>query len=189
MASKRVLCLISEFGYWGEELIGPVHMLDAAGYAIDFITPTGKRPVPLPPSIDPAYIDPPLGRAVTDELTATRTKEIDKSTRLDDPISLKAWFPERPYRSEADFLRQQEAYYLGLDGLSAEVDGKYDAERCTGRTLDLARGMGVPGLRVETPDQIASAVREMLATDGPFLVDLVITSDIPSHVVCPESGP
>jgi len=37
MASKRVLCLISEFGYWGEELIGPVHMLDAAGYAIDFM--------------------------------------------------------------------------------------------------------------------------------------------------------
>jgi hypothetical protein len=34
MATKRVLCLISEFGYWGEELIGPVHMLDAAGYAI-----------------------------------------------------------------------------------------------------------------------------------------------------------
>src|SRR5437879_6594600 len=126
MATKRVLCLISEFGYWGEELIGPVHMLDAAGYAIDFITPTGKRPVPLPPSIDPAYIDPPLGRAVTDELTATRTKETDKSTRLDDPISLKAWFPERPYRSEADFLRQQEASYLGLDELSAEVDGKYD---------------------------------------------------------------
>ena len=143
MASKRVLCLISEFGYWGEELIGPVHMLDAAGYAIDFITPTGKRPVPLPPSIDPAYIDPPLGRAVTDELTATRTKEIDKSTRLDDPISLKAWFPERPYRSEADFLRQQEASYLGLDELSA-VGG-------SGPLVDLANNQRVHDL-VRTRD-------------------------------------
>jgi putative intracellular protease/amidase len=149
MGSKRILCLISEFGYWGEELIGPVHMLDAAGYGIDFITPTGKRPVPLPPSIDPTYIDPPLGRPVTDELTAARTKEIDRSTRLNNPINLKAWFPERPYRSEADFLRQQEAYYVGLDQLSAEVDGKYDALLMvggSGPTIDMANNQRVHDL-------------------------------------------
>jgi putative intracellular protease/amidase len=149
MATKRVLCLISEYGYWGEELIGPVHMLDGAGYAVDFITPTGKRPVPLPPSIDPAYVDPPLGRAVTDELTAARTRDIDSSTRLDHPISLKAWFPERPYRSEADFLRQQEAYYVGLDELSAEVDGKYDALLMvggSGPTIDMVNNQRVHDL-------------------------------------------
>ena len=27
--SKRVLCILSEWGYWGEELIGPLDVLDA----------------------------------------------------------------------------------------------------------------------------------------------------------------
>jgi len=32
MGTKRVLCLISEFGYWGEELIGPVRRRRAGKY-------------------------------------------------------------------------------------------------------------------------------------------------------------
>jgi benzoylformate decarboxylase len=32
----------------------------------------------------------------------------------------------------------------------------------------------VAAVRVERPDQVADAVREALAHDGPFLVDLVI---------------
>ena len=42
---------------------------------------------------------------------------------------------------------------------------------------EMAKGMGVPGLRVEKPWEIASAVQQMLATSGPFLVDLVLESD------------
>ncbi|HVQ93203.1 MAG TPA: thiamine pyrophosphate-binding protein [Mycobacteriales bacterium] len=38
---------------------------------------------------------------------------------------------------------------------------------------DLARGLGVDATRVEKPDQVAPAVRRLLAHDGPFLVDLV----------------
>jgi benzoylformate decarboxylase len=38
----------------------------------------------------------------------------------------------------------------------------------------LARSMGVPGLRVERPEQIEDAVRQMLDHDGPFLIDMVI---------------
>ena len=30
--SKRVLFILSEYGYWGEELIGPLEMLEQAGY-------------------------------------------------------------------------------------------------------------------------------------------------------------
>src|SRR5262249_35136193 len=33
---RRILVLLSEWGYWGEELIGPLDVFDAAGYDIDF---------------------------------------------------------------------------------------------------------------------------------------------------------
>ena len=54
----RVIVL-SEYGYWGEELIGPLETFDKAGYRVTFATPTGKRPVALPPSMDPEYVDQP----------------------------------------------------------------------------------------------------------------------------------
>lgn len=43
--------------------------------------------------------------------------------------------------------------------------------------VDLAKGMSVPGIRVETPEQIAPAIQQMLATPGPFLLDLVLEGD------------
>lgn len=32
--SKRILIVLSERGYWGEELIGPLETFDAAGYQV-----------------------------------------------------------------------------------------------------------------------------------------------------------
>jgi thiamine pyrophosphate-dependent acetolactate synthase large subunit-like protein len=43
--------------------------------------------------------------------------------------------------------------------------------------VEMAKGMGVAGVRVEKPWEIASAVKQMLAAPGPFLVDLVLESD------------
>jgi benzoylformate decarboxylase len=43
--------------------------------------------------------------------------------------------------------------------------------------VEMAKGMGVPGLRVEKPWEIESAVKQMLATPGPFLIDLALESD------------
>ncbi len=43
---------------------------------------------------------------------------------------------------------------------------------------DLAKSLGVAAVRVETPDQIAPAITEALAHDGPFLIDLVIASQV-----------
>jgi benzoylformate decarboxylase len=80
-------------------------------------------------------------------------------------------------------------YWHDLDLPEREFPSSFDIRDPDIQFVDLARGMGVPGRRVETPDQIAGAVRELLATDGPFLVDLIIGSDIPSHIVCPETGP
>ncbi len=42
---------------------------------------------------------------------------------------------------------------------------------------ELARSMGVMGVRVEKPWEIAQAVEQMLAHPGPFLIDLVLESD------------
>ena len=43
----------------------------------------------------------------------------------------------------------------------------------------LAEAMGVPGRRVERPDELAGALQEALAHDGPSLVDVVLESPVP----------
>jgi benzoylformate decarboxylase len=42
---------------------------------------------------------------------------------------------------------------------------------------ELARGMGVKGVRVEKPSEIGPAIKEALAHRGPFLIDLVLEGD------------
>jgi thiamine pyrophosphate-dependent acetolactate synthase large subunit-like protein len=34
---------------------------------------------------------------------------------------------------------------------------------------------------VETPDEIGPAIAEALGQDGPYLIDLVLRSDVPGH--------
>lgn len=57
--SKKILVILSEWGYWGEELVGPYDVLLNAGYEFDFATAQGRKPVALPPSMDETYINPP----------------------------------------------------------------------------------------------------------------------------------
>jgi putative intracellular protease/amidase len=123
---KKVLVVLSEYGYWGEELIGPLDALDEAGYTSVFMTPNGKRPRALPVSMDPGFMDPPLGRSVTNEYYAKKTKDVDDSDRLSKPINLAAWFPERPYFSAPNYLRELEKYNNTLDEVQASLK-EYDA--------------------------------------------------------------
>lgn len=123
--SRKILIVLSEYGYWGEELAAPLAVFDRAGYEVDFVTPKGKRAHVLPPSLNPDYIDPPLGRSVTTPEMAQQARALDRSTRLDNPINLEEWFPDRPYWSSPQFLREQEAYYKKLDELQADI-AKYD---------------------------------------------------------------
>lgn len=125
--SKNILVMVSDWGYWGEELVGPVDACDGAGYNIEFITPTGKKPTPLSVSCAPGYIDPPLGRSVTSEEMGKKTVALDKSGRLDNPKSLADWFPLRAYPSSATYLRDMEAYYKTVDKIVEEELPKYDA--------------------------------------------------------------
>jgi thiamine pyrophosphate-dependent acetolactate synthase large subunit-like protein len=45
------------------------------------------------------------------------------------------------------------------------------------RFAEMAQGMGVGGVRVEQPAEIGPAIEQMLAHDGPFLIDLVLAGD------------
>ena len=78
--SKKILVILSEWGYWGEELIGPLDVIDEQGYEPTFVTPTGKKPRALPPSMEPGFYDPPLHKVVTDEYYAKKTSEIEKGS-------------------------------------------------------------------------------------------------------------
>jgi putative intracellular protease/amidase len=125
--TQRILVLLSERGYWGEELVGPLETFDAKGYDVTFITPTGQRPEALPPSMDAQYIDPPLGRSVTSEEVAEKTRKINASPRLDNPRNLSTWFPERPYMASSNYLREMEAYWEDVDKAQKEAVDQFDA--------------------------------------------------------------
>ncbi|MEV7028146.1 thiamine pyrophosphate-dependent enzyme, partial [Kitasatospora sp. NPDC093558] len=49
----------------------------------------------------------------------------------------------------------------------------FDLSRPDIRFADLAASLGVPGIRVDKPENVAEAVRALLTHDGPFLVDLI----------------
>ena len=144
--SKRILVILSERGYWAEELVGPLTEFDARGYEVRFATPTGKRPHALPPSLDESYVDPPLGRLVTTPEVAALGREVEESSRLDNPINLEELVPVRPYTSDHDYLRKLEAYHAAVDAL--DID-EYDALLIVGGSgpiVDLANNSRVHDL-------------------------------------------
>lgn len=55
----------------------------------------------------------------------------------------------------------------------------FDLDRPVVDFAALARSMGVEARCVDHPDQVAPAIEAMLAHDGPFLIDMVVTSHLP----------
>lgn len=125
--SKKILTILSEYGFWGEELIGPFETLEKAGYQCVFATPKGKRPPALPPSMDEKYIDPPLGKSVTSAGMANKVKDINQSDRLAKPLNLSQIMPDRPYTASASYLRDFEAYNNAVDKAVANLTSEYAA--------------------------------------------------------------
>jgi putative intracellular protease/amidase len=158
--TKKILIVLSEYGYWGEELLGPVATFDEQGYQSVFATPTGARARALPPSLDPGYIDPPLGRSVTTPEVAVAAKELDESSRLDNPISLAEWIPERPYFSESDFLRKIEAYNRELGNLEDDIK-QFDA-------LVIVGGSG-PIVDLANNERLHELILAFLRADKPIV--------------------
>jgi putative intracellular protease/amidase len=128
---RRILMLVSEWGYWGEELVGPLEEFDRARYETTFCTPTGRRPNATGVSQRADYIYPPLGRAITSPAMAGKVAQIDDPAtlpgqRLEGPLSLAAWFPERPYWADPQLVRLMEIYNQRLAIAEAGLDA-YDA--------------------------------------------------------------
>lgn len=150
---RRILVVLSEWGYWGEELVGPLGEFDRVGYEVDFCTPNGRRPNAIPVSMDADFFDPPLTRPVTSTSMAARVREIDdpateQGKRLNSPISLAAWFPERPYFAAPTFVRGLEAYNRALVEAERGIE-KYDALLIVGGSgplVDLANNQRVHDL-------------------------------------------
>jgi putative intracellular protease/amidase len=146
---KNILFLVSEWGYWGEELIGPLEACDQAGYKVEFLSPTGAKPTALTVSMDPKYVDPPLGRGVTTAEMAEKVRTFTQSGRDDSPKSLKQWFPQRAYPSSPTYLRDMEAYHKKIDSIVANELTKYDALVIVGGSgalVDLANNSRVHDL-------------------------------------------
>jgi putative intracellular protease/amidase len=140
---RRILVVLSEMGYWGEELVGPVEVFDAAGYEVDFVTPNGKRPVAITVSMDPEYIDPPLGRSVTSEQVAAKVRDFDDPStangqRLAKPLALASLLPERPYASAPAYVRALESYNDARDRAERQLLERYDAMVIVGGSGALA---------------------------------------------------
>src|SRR5512135_699566 len=141
----RILILLSEWGYWGEELVGPLGEFDRVGYEVELCPPRGRRPNALPVSMDSDFFDTPLQRLVTSPEMAARVPEIDdpstaQGNRLDSPISLTSWFPERPYSASSQFVRRLEGYNRDLEEAERGVE-RYDTVLIVGGSgalVDLA---------------------------------------------------
>ncbi|GAB7044713.1 MULTISPECIES: type 1 glutamine amidotransferase domain-containing protein [Catenuloplanes] len=158
--SKKILAVLSEYGYWGEELLGPLVAFDRQGYGVVFATPNGKRPQALPPSLDPGYVDPPLGRSVTTPEVAVAARELDESDRLASPVSLADWIPERPYDSEPNALRLIERYYRELSTLDEDI-AQYDG-------LVIVGGSG-PIVDLANNGRVHELVLSFVRADKPIL--------------------
>lgn len=160
--SRKILIVLSEFGYWGEELLGPLTTFDKQGYQSVIATPTGKRPRALPPSMDPGYIDPPLGRSVTLPWVAAEVRSLDESDRLDGPLSIAELIPERPYSSVPNPLRAFEQYYRELGAVDQQL-ADYDA-------LVIVGGSG-PIVDLANNGRIHDIVLSFVRADKPIVAE------------------
>ena len=75
-------------------------------------------------------------------------------------------------------------------------EGSYHAsDLCELNYADIARSFGCQGIRVESPDELAGALKQALASEGPTVLDVVVTRDparmlpgVDSRVARVESG-
>jgi benzoylformate decarboxylase len=79
-------------------------------------------------------------------------------------------------------------YWRERDMPEHEFPASFDLGDPVIRFDELARSMGVPGVRVERPEEIGPAIKRALEHDGPFLIDLVITNHVPGSKVNCKCG-
>ncbi len=74
------------------------------------------------------------------------------------------------------------AHYWQEEGIPQhEFPASFDLSEPQLGFVDIARGLGVPALRVECANEIPAAIESALAADGPFLIDLVLVEHTDDH--------
>ena len=64
----------------------------------------------------------------------------------------------------------------------------FDLSKPTIRFDEMARSMGVEAVRVEKPEAIAPAIKQALAHNGPFLIDLVLEGNVHPEMIGVRCG-
>ncbi len=76
-------------------------------------------------------------------------------------------------------------YWKDIALPEGEFPASFDLSHPDIRFDQMAESMGVPAVRVEHPNEVMPAIERALADDNPFLIDLVITGEVPGHpTVC-----
>jgi benzoylformate decarboxylase len=68
---------------------------------------------------------------------------------------------------------------LTPDQFPKEFPPSFDIGEPTIDYVQLAAALGVPGVRVAAPAEIAPAIGRMLDHEGPFLIDLILEGNVP----------
>jgi putative intracellular protease/amidase len=118
---KKIFTICSNYGYWGVELSGPMAKLEQAGYTLVLATPKGERPVALPPSYDIDFFDAPLGRKVNTAFDVDQVNALRNSDKLDNPLNLSDFMPQRPYYSNENVERNWDQYFEDLKKSEKEL--------------------------------------------------------------------
>ena len=74
-------------------------------------------------------------------------------------------------------------YWRERDLPEHEFPASFDLSTPDIRFDELAHAMGVQAVRVVLPEQIGPALQQAFADNEPFLIDLVITNEVPDHVM------
>lgn len=79
-------------------------------------------------------------------------------------------------------------YWRERDIAEHEFPNSFDLSHPALQFVRLAEGMGVPAARVEKPEQIGPAIDRALSHDGPYLIDLAVTADVPGAKINCKCG-
>lgn len=81
-----------------------------------------------------------------------------------------------------------QAYWQEQQIIPHDFPLSFDLSKPEIRFDTIARSMGVEGIRVERPEEIAPAIEAALAHDGPFLIDVVLEADVRPDLIGVKCG-
>lgn len=79
-------------------------------------------------------------------------------------------------------------YWRERDMAEREFPDPFDLSQPPLKFAEIAESLNVPAVRVEKPEEIAPALDKAFATDGPFLIDLVLSDEVEGHMIGVKCG-